>query len=130
LVLIAERQTMFVTKTSIGIGILSCVCMYFSVKFFGPVGALYVLNIASLLLLFIYIIRVKRIVGVIFNNFLFIGYLFISVSLLIFRNSVFNNVLVMEEFLILVTTYVLISIPIILTFYKNVDFFLKKQVEL
>ena len=130
LVLIAERQTMFVTKTSIGIGILSSVCMYFSIKFFGTVGALYVLNIASLLLLLIYIIRVKRIVGVIFNNFLFIGYLFISVSLLIFRNSVFNNVLAMEEFLILATIYSLIVILIIITFYKNVSFFLKKQVEL
>lgn len=127
LVLIAERQTMFVTKASIWIGILSSVCMYFSIKFLGPVGALYVLNIASLSLLLIYIIRVKKIVGVIFNNFLFIGYLFISVSLLIFRNSVFSNVLVIEELLILIAFYVLIAAPIIINFYKNVTFFVDKS---
>ena len=121
LVLIAERQTMFIAKTSIWIGILSSASMYFAIGFFGPIGALYVLNIASLSLLLTYIIHVKNIVGIMFNNFIFMGYLFIAVVLLIFRNLVFNKILVMEEFVILVTIYIVIAITIVIISYRNIN---------
>ena len=128
LVLVAERQTMFITKTSIWIGILSSVSMFFAIYFFGPIGALYVLNIASLCLLLTYIIRVKKIAGIIFNNFLLVCYLFIAVVLLIFRNFAFNKILVIEEFVILVTIYIVIAIPIVRISYRNIniDLFFKK----
>jgi len=121
MILIAERQTMFITKTSIWIGILSSVSMYFSINLFGSIGALYVLNVASLSLLLIYIIRVKNIVDIMFNNFLFVGCLFSSVSLLIFRNSVFNKILVMEEFVILVVLYIFIVTFIIIMLYRSTN---------
>ena len=128
LVLVAERQTIFITKTSIWIGILSSVSMFFAIYFFGPIGTLYVLNIASLSLLLTYIIRVKKLAGIIFNNFLLVCYLFIAVVLLIFRNFAFNRILVMEEFVILVTIYIVIAIPIFRISYRNIniDLFFKK----
>ena len=128
LVLVAERQTIFITKTSIWIGILSSVSMFSAIYFFGPIGALYVLNIASLSLLLTYIIRVKKLAGIIFNNFLLVCYLFIAVVLLIFRNFAFNRILVMEEFVILVTIYIVIAIPIVGISYRNInrDLFFKK----
>ena len=121
LVLVAERQTIFITKTSIWIGILSSVSMFFAIYFFGPISALYVLNIASLSILLTYIIRVKKLAGIIFNNFLFVCYLFIAVVLLIFRNFAFNRILVIEEFVVLAIIYIVIAIPIFGISYRNIN---------
>ena len=130
LVLVAERQTIFITKTSIWVGILSSVSMYFSINFFGLIGVLYVLNIASLSILLMYIIRVKDIEGIKFNDFVFMSYFFSAIFLLIFRNHTFNSILVMEEFIALMIIYIFIAIPIATTFFKNINFFLNKNIKL
>lgn len=130
LVLVAERQTVFITKTSIWVGILSSVSMYFSINFFGLIGILYVLNIASLSILLMYIIRVKKIEGIKFNDFVFMSYLFSAIFLLIFRNYTFNSILVIEEFIALLIIYALIAIPIAAAFFKNINFFFNKNIKL
>jgi O-antigen/teichoic acid export membrane protein len=129
LILIAERQTKFVTIASIYIGILSSVSIYFSIIFFGVIGVLYVFNIASLTYLLVYIFRVKNKIAVVFNNWKFTIYLFMAIFLLIFRNTVFDKILNMEDFFILSMIYISIVtlIFIKLNFNKKLKIFFNKQ---